>query len=524
MQDFVTNLDAPLLRLPSGDDWTLADACQGTVMFGATGAGKTSGSGSLLASTFLRSGMGGLVLVAKPDEGDRWEEYASRAGRAQAIARVRPGTPWRLNILDYVLAKDGLQASQVAVDVLMRIVEASRLSKDRPGDSGAQFWEDSTRQLIGNTLPVLYSALGSITMADLYRFISSAPASPAQAEDVKWQKESFFFQTMVKAFKEPVHALSDHDLGTVAAYWRFDFAQLNGETKSNIVITVTSMLSRFLKGRLHDMFCTHTTFVPEMAFNGAIIVLDLPVKQYDSDGVIAAHLVKYLMQRAIEARAVPGAGPMRPIFIWADEGQLFLNSYDPEFQSTARSSRACTVYLTQSLPGLYARMGGAHPQHYADMLLSNFVTKIFHSNGCKVTNQWAAETLGQRLVRRRTGGHSTSSAENVGWNEGKNENQGVNYSHGSSSGQHYAYNSGSGSSKGTGDSRGRSGGETFSEQENDGWSEQLDWKIRPEQFSSHLRTGGKANGGFVDAIWHQSGRLFRNTGATWTLVNFKQGA
>lgn len=524
MQDFVTSLDTPLLRLPSGDDWTLADACQGTVVFGGTGAGKTTGTGQKIAvDAFLRSGMGGLVLCGKPEEADRWERYAKIAGRSHSVARISPGTPFRCNFLDYGLIRDGLAASEVAVDVLMRAVEATRLSKDRPSGTSAQFWEDSSRQLLGNAVSVVFSAWGRITMAELYRFISSAPASPAQAEDAKWQRESFFFQTMVKAFKEPVHPLSDHELGIIAGYWRFDFAQLHGDTKSNIVITVTSMLSRFLKGRLHDLFCTHTTFVPEMAFDGTVFILDMPVKQYDADGVIAAHLVKYLMQRAIEARAASDASALRPIFIWADEAQLFLSSYDPEFQSTARSSRACTVYLTQSLPGLYARMGGTHPQHYADMLLSNFITKIFHSNGCKVTNQWAAETLGQRIVRRRTAGHSISTGENTGWNEGKNENEGHNSSSGSSSGQHYVANSSSGSSTGSGRSRGCSGGESYGEQENEGWSEQVDWKIRPDHFSSKLRTGGKVYSGFVDAIWHQSGRLFLNTGETWTLATFKQG-
>jgi hypothetical protein len=35
---------------------------QGTVIFGSTSSGKTSGSGQLLALKFLKAGFGGLVL------------------------------------------------------------------------------------------------------------------------------------------------------------------------------------------------------------------------------------------------------------------------------------------------------------------------------------------------------------------------------------------------------------------------------------------------------------------------------
>ena len=39
----------------------------GFQIFGGTGSGKTSGSGSFIASAMLASGFGGLVLTFKPD-------------------------------------------------------------------------------------------------------------------------------------------------------------------------------------------------------------------------------------------------------------------------------------------------------------------------------------------------------------------------------------------------------------------------------------------------------------------------
>lgn len=74
-------LSMPLLNLSSEDKFTLADACEGVQIFGATGSGKTSGSGRQLALAYLRAGMGGLALTAKPDERAVWERYCRETGR-----------------------------------------------------------------------------------------------------------------------------------------------------------------------------------------------------------------------------------------------------------------------------------------------------------------------------------------------------------------------------------------------------------------------------------------------------------
>src|SRR6266498_4188809 len=73
------SLDAPLLYLSNSqqDAWRIRDACEGTQIFGATGSGKTTGSGRALARAFLENGFGGVVLCAKPDEPELWKQYAA---------------------------------------------------------------------------------------------------------------------------------------------------------------------------------------------------------------------------------------------------------------------------------------------------------------------------------------------------------------------------------------------------------------------------------------------------------------
>ena len=76
--------DMALLQLAYGTGknlpenyWSLNDAFQGVQVFGATGSGKSSGSGQALARAFLDSNMGGLVLTAKTDEVHAWQQYAA---------------------------------------------------------------------------------------------------------------------------------------------------------------------------------------------------------------------------------------------------------------------------------------------------------------------------------------------------------------------------------------------------------------------------------------------------------------
>ena len=68
-----------------GDVWRIRDACEGTMIFGGTGSGKTSGSGRTLANSFLAAGFGGLVLCAKPDEPALWRGYAAETGRGSDL-------------------------------------------------------------------------------------------------------------------------------------------------------------------------------------------------------------------------------------------------------------------------------------------------------------------------------------------------------------------------------------------------------------------------------------------------------
>jgi hypothetical protein len=252
--------------------------------------------------------------------------------------------------------------------------------------------------------------------------------------------------------------------------------------------------------------------------------MNMPALTLNEDGIIGQQVFKYLWQRAVLARnSLPPPYRERPLFLWADEAQYFVNSYDAEFQSTCRGSRVCTVFLSQSLPTYYARMPGENPQHRVHHLLGNFATKVFHSNACPETNEWAARTVGRSLQRRNNYSQSEGTNRNMGLNSGGNTSWGSTWSAGSNSGSHGgSSSSSSGGSSGGGESWGQNRGRGVNYGETAGYSEQMDYLIEPGLFGSMLKTGGPANRNQVSAVWYQAGRQFAASHENALLARFQQ--
>lgn len=522
MAKCIDALDTPLLRLTPWDDFTLRDAVQGVCITGGIGSGKTSGSGKSLAGAYLRAGMGGLVLCAKPEEVDLWQRYCREHGRSGSLI-IFDGNHHGFNFLAYELARLGPEGVNAVIECLMRVLEMARMAGPAPGRASDHFWEDTTRQVLRHAVPVLFAAHGTVRIGDLLRFVRSAPHSPEQMRDPAWQAQSYFVSCFSEAAPRLADALGDRLVG----YWRDDFAMLDAKTRGNIVISLTTALDRFNHGWLQSAFCGRTTLFPEMTFDGAIIVLAMPALTMNEDGIIAQQLFKYMWQRAVLARN--GLAPRyreRPVFLWADEAQYFINSQDAEFLSTCRGSRACTVFLSQSLPTFYAKMG-EHGRDRVHHLLGNFATRIWHSNACAETNEWAAKTIGRGLQQRRTYNQGQGSSSSFGMNQGEGANSGGQSSAGG--GSSYGPNGGSsnrswssGHSWGSSEQWGRNRGHGTSENVSWGHSQAMDYIIEPGEFGRRLKTGGPSNGNRVSAVWYQAGRRFDATGTNVIVPEFAQ--
>lgn len=480
------DLATPLLAWSESDVCTLRDAVAGTLITGATGSSKTTGSGRTLAKAMLRHGFGGLVLTAKADERTNFERYCAETGRSRDLVVFGADASLRLNFLDYELNRPGSGAglTENIVNLFSTVLEvADRGTNGGDGRDGEGYWRRAMKQLCRNATDLLSLARGRLSMTDLYRVVVSAPMSAAQKRSKEWQAGSLCFQCLAEADKRPKTPRQQHDLEVVADYFLVEFPELSEKTRSVIVSTFSSMADMLMRGLLRELFCTDTNLTPEATIEGKIIVVDLPVKEFGELGQFAQVLWKTLFQRAIERRDVTKNA--RPVFLWADEAQHFITSNDASFQATCRSSRVATVLLTQNVSNVYAALGGGEKgRAEAASLFANLNTKILHANGDPVTNEWAASLIGRSRQFLANGSSSQSANERLEqplWMDG-------------------LFQTGTTSA---------------------GFSETYEYEVQPAAFTQ-LRTGGPDNDWIADAIVFQNGRRFRANGKTWLPVSFSQ--
>lgn len=521
-------LDAPLLYLSPNDEWDVRTALTHLLVLGTTGSGKSSGTLAHAIKAMLGAGFGALFCLAKPEDAEAIIGYCQQTGRIGTLLNW-DGTNGGYNFIAHELSRSG-NINNV-IDVLMSVLDMIRSSGASPGKAGDQFWSESVQQMLRATIPVIYAATGTVRIADILAFIRSAPAMPDQMRDAEWQRQSAFFRIFYQANQRlaagPVSGFDDAAGERAMNYWREDIARLDAKTAGNIRISLTTALSRFEHGWLADAFCGESSLWPELMMSGALILMNFPVQAHGEDAAIAAKLFKYMAQRVLLARN--GMAPHlqeRPIAIIADEAHNFLHN-DAEFMAQCRSSRVAVLMATQSLPTLYAKIGGDHPHDRAHHLVSQFATVVLHSSGCAETNEWFSRKVGKSIQRRAT----------------FNENEGTNLSYGSSIGEGTSWNrnaendsffglplpfrqksngwDGAGS-EGGGDNWGRNRGHGINRGSSWGYTETVDDIIPPGFFARSLKTGGPANRNRVSAVWWQAGRRFAASGGNTLLVEYQQ--
>ena len=469
------DLDKPLVWLSPYDAWTRRHSFEGLKILGAIGSAKTSSSGATIAKALLADrmadgqvGYGGLVLCAKPEERSLWERYARETGREKHLVIVSPENPWRFNFLDYEARREGRGGglTENIVNLLSIAVQLGEGKVELSGDGA--FWHRSMLAMLRCAVDTLVLSGEPLTLEAISRFIAEAPTSIEEVASEAWQNNSYCAQIIRRAEQKNKTVREQHDFETAVRYWLKQFPELSDRTRSGIVATYTSVSDLLSHGLAWELFSTETTFVPDVSWkDGAIILLDLPIQEFGEVGRVCQGLFKTLWQKAVLRRDLSESN--RGVFLWADEAQNFISSFDYLYQSTCRSSRACTVFLTQNVPNVRAVLGRGSSDE-ANSFLGNMVTTIFHAQSDPVTNQYAADLISQEI----TTNYSFSSGSSL---------SGMNHS---------------------------SGG-----------SETLRYKVLPSEFT-RLRKGGPEAGFVADAIVFGGGRVFRASGDTYLRTTFKQ--
>jgi hypothetical protein len=179
------------------DTWTLADACQGVLIQGENGSGKTSGSGQIFAKKYLGNGFGGLVLCFKTDEADLWREYLKRAGREGDGRFFGVDTRHRFNFLDWEARTSGVDFAENLVNLLVDI--ASIQKRTEATGAEAHFWLPQKKKLLRNAISLLLLAEEPVQLRALYDMIVASPKTADEVSTAKWQEGSCLFDLLERA-------------------------------------------------------------------------------------------------------------------------------------------------------------------------------------------------------------------------------------------------------------------------------------------------------------------------------------
>src|SRR5215469_8970346 len=212
------------------DLWTLADACQGVLILGENGSGKTSAPGRLFAKKYLQAGFGGLVLCFKTDEADLWRQYLKGAGREADGRFFGASEDFRFNFMDYEARSSGVDFVENLVTLLVDVASIQR--RTEATGSEAHFWLPQKKKLLRNAITLLVLAQESIQLKTLYQLIVSSPRDPQQVSFRDWQSQSYLYGLLTRA--EPKVGQHSQEWELITNYFLLELPNLASKTRETI--------------------------------------------------------------------------------------------------------------------------------------------------------------------------------------------------------------------------------------------------------------------------------------------------
>ncbi|MGA2869654.1 MAG: hypothetical protein ABSF34_10900, partial [Verrucomicrobiota bacterium] len=250
----------PLRNWGSGQAFHLSDALTGVCVFGATGSGKTSGPAKHLAYGYLAAGFGGLVLCAKKEERLQWQKWAADCDRTDDLIIVDSTGKWRFNFLEWEAsrpeASGGLTINIVAIldEIAGAIAQAA--GKEENGGGSNKFWEDALHHLNTNLVDLPVFAGLQVSLPLMRSIVNSAPLSPAQIGDEKWQESSVCAKVLAEADKATLKASADvrADFEECRNYWLQEYPVLSEKTRSIISLSFSMLVRPLITRPLRRLF------------------------------------------------------------------------------------------------------------------------------------------------------------------------------------------------------------------------------------------------------------------------------
>lgn len=356
-------------------NFPISEAVRGVQIFGATGSGKTSGSGAYIAQEIISHGIGGLVLTCKKDDYSLWKKFGENTGTSDSFVRIGWDTSHSINIFEFFKSNsDDQENVHIEIADIMK-----NFFFDREGNESESFWTKSRELLVINIIRALVISNEPITIENIDKII----------------KELYLLK------KKPMKAIFIRSLvdecESLDKYFFDSLPSLADETLSSTILTLEVQLGRYTNSRVGKMFMGETNIDPRIMLLGARIVVDTPVERYGNEGLLINILWKAIFEKMVLKFKDKKSNYT---FKWEDEAHNTVSRRDALFNSTSRDKNQINVYCTQGVNNYLLSAGRASDKSVSALLL-NIGTKVFHQTTEIKTFELIKDISGTKEVDKR---------------------------------------------------------------------------------------------------------------------------
>lgn len=472
-------LSMPLLSWHEHEHFRLADAFCGIQGWGATGSGKSAGLIATVNRAYMANGFGMLCHTVKPEDTESFLACARETGRLDDVVLLGPSHPATFNFMKEV-AQGGAGLVGNLTALLTTISAMALGGADRGERDGGSFWAKMDHRLISAGVLLLMLSGEPVTTLNLERLITSMPTNREQVGDPVWASRSYL-HACLRSAEARINSPDDReDVRRLADYFLALMADLADKTRGTVQTSVTSTLDLFNGREARRLLSSsEPSFEMSMLQHGKILVVAMPVMEYGPVARLIQMVLKFCFQLCQNRRDV-NQNP-RPVALICDESQALVDlEHDAQFLCTARSTRTCVVYCTQSLSNYLGEHGGAQVEPRVHAMISNCQCQLFNQTTCTKTVDYCQNLLGKRKQLLMSAGTQRQDDQWVGAALG--------------------IYGGSGS--------------------NAGFSEHIDFFIQADDLHN-LAKGGPPHW-TIDALLYMAGKTFSSTGKPFLPVRFHQ--
>ena len=355
---------------------------QNVLITGSIGSGKTSSAISNILAGLIENNLGGLIIDIKGDYVDSVEKIAKKYNRENDIVKISINNEFKYNPLH----DNMLSSSEMAHNIKKVLTLLSNENQ-----SNEPFWLDKAEEYIRYFITLIKAYNNkNINFEEIHNLVISKEYIEVKIKEIKKRVLNNEFRD------EELFEINNAILNI-----KNEYLNLDSRTFGIIRAEITRMTSIFVSNVKNiNKYCKNSQNIDFLS--NKIYVLSLDIANNEKLSKIIATYIKLDFQRQV----LRNLQNSTPVFYICDEYQEIVNYEDANFFSLSRQYKCINVVSMQSYSSLINTLKN---EHTANVIIQNFVNKIWFRNDDEYTVNKIISTIGKEKVYKKTNSYSENA-------------------------------------------------------------------------------------------------------------------